>query len=589
MADYIEKEPSGSLRGFRGPIWFGVALLVVIGGILAFYFLTPSQGLNVAISLTTNPGTLTTGDQFTLSASFSNNSGSVLKGAVIAVVLPADVYSVDNPSARVVEASLGDVSAGASSHEDFQLAAVGAPNTVEHFTGKLTYGETGSSASFEADNNLDVAVGAVPAVGVEISAPPSAISGVNIPITVTYQNTTDHPIQNLSISMQYPPAFNFLSASSSLSTADNTTWSLGMLPASASGTILINGNIVGATNASYPFEADLRENFSDVPSQTLTAHTANVVLGMSPLSFSIALNNASNTIAQPGQIFNYALSYTNNSDVAFQNAVITAHVAGGMFNLGTLHSDGSFNSITNTVTWNAASAPQLLSIPPGQSGSVNFSVEAKQAFPIRLLSDKNYTVSVSAKMTSPTVPTGIVASGTISVANLTTKFGGMVALDSAGYFRAPSGGFADSGPYPPKANQPTQYNIDWSITNYATDVANVTITSSLQSGTTCTGQMNIPSSTTFVCDPSTGQLTWTIPAIAATTGITGAPLKLVFQVVNTPAVNEISQDVTLVGPATLTATDEFTSSTLQASASLVSTQLPNDTSVPSGENRAVSQ
>jgi hypothetical protein len=101
--------------------------------------------------------------------------------------------------------------------------------------------------------------------------------------------------------------------------------------------------------------------------------------------------------------------------------------------------------------------------------------------------------------------------------------------------------------------------------------------------------MNIPSSTTFVCDPSTGQLTWTIPAIAATTGITGAPLKLVFQVVNTPAVNEISQDVTLVGPATLTATDEFTSSTLQASASLVSTQLPNDTSVPSGENRAVSQ
>jgi hypothetical protein len=268
-----------------------------------------------------------------------------------------------------------------------------------------------------------------------------------------------------------------------------------------------------------------------------------------------------------------------------------------MFDLSSIQSNGFFNSLANTITWNGSASPQLLSLAPGQSGSVNFYIRTKNAFPIRLLSDKNYSVSVSARLQSPTVPSETAASSTISVANITTKLGGEIVLTSKAYHAEPkagvggslgASGITNSGPYPPKVNHATQYTVHWLITNYATDADNVTISASLQSGTTCTGKSSVPASTTFACDPANGQLSWQIPIVAATTGISGKPLEAVFQVTNTPAVNQVGQTITLVGPATLTATDAFVSSTMQTSIGPVTTVLPDDTSVATN-NRGVTQ
>ena len=51
--------------------------------------------------------------------------------------------------------------------------------------------------------------------------------------------------------------------------------------------------------------------------------------------------------------------------------------------------------------------------------------------------------------------------------------------------------------------------------------------------------MTVPASTTLACNPANGEVTWQVPFVAATTGITGKPLEAVFQVANTPAVNEV--------------------------------------------------
>jgi hypothetical protein len=91
--------------------------------------------------------------------------------------------------------------------------------------------------------------------------------------------------------------------------------------------------------------------------------------------------------------------------------------------------------------------------------------------------------------------------------------------------------------------------------------------------------MSAPSSTTLACNAANGEVTWTVPTVAATTGITGKPLEAVFQVTNTPAINQVGQDVTLIGPATLTATDAFTGAAMQSTAPAITTALPNDTSV----------
>ena len=566
----------------RGPIWFGVALVAIvlaIGGWI--YFMQPSQALNVGIQLSANPANVLIGDQFTLSVALSNNSGSALKNAAIALVLPSNVVSVETPGQRVISQPLGSVDANGVSHEDFHLMAANAANTLAHFTAKVTYSAAGSSAQFENDGALDVAVGG-PAISVNIFAPGNVFSGQNFPVTVNYNNDTDHAIDGMSLAMQYPPAFSFMKASSSFAADGNNAWSLGTIPPNGSGAITITGNLVGPTSASYPIAALLSESIGG-QNYVIDNPAASVVLAESPLSFTIAVDGSQNYVSTTGDSLNYVLAFTNNATVAFQNITIVAKLAGSMFDFSSLQSNGSFNSTADVLTWNGAAVPQLLSLAPGQSGSVAFSIRTKSAFPIRLLSDKNYSVTASAKLQSPTVPANTAASSTISVANITTKLGGNIVLGAKGYWL--------SGPYPPKVNKKTQYAIHWLITNYATEADNVTISAYLQSGTTCAGVATAPaSSSTFMCDPSNGQVTWQIPVVAATTGITGKPLEAVFHVVNMPAVNQVGQDVTLIGPATLTATDGFTGAAMKSSAGAITTALPDDTNVSVNmNNRQVMQ
>jgi hypothetical protein len=304
----------------------------------------------------------------------------------------------------------------------------------------------------------------------------------------------------------------------------------------------------------------------------------------SPLKLTLALNDSQNYVAGLGDSLDYKISYVNNSSIALQNAVITAKLTGAMFDLQTLRGTGSFNSITNVVTWNGANTPALQNIAPGESGSVDITVHTKPSFPIRLPSNKNYTLEVRSQITSPTVPVGTAAGATISVADLISKVGGEVVFSGFGYWRDPKSHITkNTGPYPPTVNQPTQYTIHWTIANYSTDIANVTVSAYLQSGTTCTGQFESNVSGTLpICDATTGLVKWTIPWIPATTGVISPSAEAVFQVVSTPAVNQIGANVTLIGPSSLTATDQFTSSTVAESADAVDTSLPSDSSLNAG-------
>jgi hypothetical protein len=214
---------------------------------------------------------------------------------------------------------------------------------------------------------------------------------------------------------------------------------------------------------------------------------------------------------------------------------------------------------------------------------VNFSLSTKSAYPIRLLSDKNFVLKAVATIYSPTVPPNTAGgTGTQSIVELDSKVGGALTLAAQGYFV--------SGPFPPKVNKPTKYSVHWLITSYAADMKNVTVSASLQSGSSFTGVVtsNISSSAPSY-DSGTGLVTWTIPSIAAATGVLNKPLEATFQISNTPAVNQIGQTPTLVSQTSLTATDNFTGQTVAASDQPITTQLPDDPAVKNISNKAVSQ
>jgi hypothetical protein len=169
----------------RGPLWFGIGLVVVIVGIVTWiYFLQPPAGLNFGIQLSANQANIFVGDPFALSVVVTNDSQSAMQSSSIALVLPQDVVSADEPNARVVTLPVGTVATGGVSHQTFNLVVVGTQNTVEDFTAKVLYNVPGSSAQFENDGTLDLPV-SQQAIGMNISAASNVFSGQNFPTTIT--------------------------------------------------------------------------------------------------------------------------------------------------------------------------------------------------------------------------------------------------------------------------------------------------------------------------------------------------------------------------------------------------------------------
>ncbi len=588
----VKKDGDSPVRrdgsGKKAAIISVIAIVVAAGAAGAWFFLNrPAPAPAVSLDFAA-PSEVATGDPFALSVLYTNSSTVPLRNASLVVALPSGVFFSGQPASQQTETiALGDIAAGYSGEENVALLAAASASNVVQVSSTLSYVTDASrGVSFSTSNKTSFAVGA-PVVSLAISAPTNVFAGQNFTSVVSYKNVTAHPIDGVSIAMQYPQGFVFSSAAPTPAFPGNSIWNIGSLAQGAGGTITITGAVSGKSTALYSLSGTASEAVGS-SSYTIAAQAANIAITASPLAVSAVLNNQPNYIAQLGDNLDYTITYANTSNITFKNVVVTAALSGAMFDLKSVQSNAAFNSNTNTLTWYAANTPALASVAPGTTGTLDLRVNTKTAFPIATAADKNFALGLHLGINSLTVPAGTAATSTAASSNVSNKMGGVIAISAVGYRYEPTVAIKNSGPYPPKVNQPTTYTIHWNVKNYSTDASNVTVSAYLQSGTTCTGEIVSNVSVQPSCDPSTGEVTWTIPGVAAGTGIIGAPVEAVFQVENTPAVNQIGQTITLLGKTSVTATDNFTGATLSASADPVGTDLPNDPAV-TAVNRDVTQ
>lgn len=574
----------------HGLLWFFVICAAfVAGAAFYFFFLRPTPGPSVSISFV-KPDQVFIGDPFTISVLIANNSQSVIKNATLEFMIPDGFSFVGQSSdTRAMPEPIGDISSGGvPPQQDFQLIATGNQNSVGSITARLVYGtDTTGKTQFESDSSANIITG-TSAVGLDFTIPQNVFTGQNFNVAIGYHNNTPHDINNVILSVQYPSGFVFSTSSIApiSASANGGSWNLGTTTANAGGSIIITGNIANQTTGAYPFAAT---STSDVSGNGyfLGAQTSNVVVAPSPLSLSVSLNNTSTYIANAGDQLNYVISYTNNSSIAFQKITIQAVLKGDMYDLSSLQSDGVLSSANNanTVTWSQATNPELASLAPGQSGSVKIQLGVKGSFPTNGI---NENLNLQTQIQSPTVPPDTSANFTVGTVNFTSKVRGEVAVVATGYRNDTSLGIKNTGPYPPVVDKPSQYTIHWNVTNYSTEITSTVVSAYLQSGSVFTGQVksNISAQPTY--DAATGLVTWDIGNLPPGTGVNTAPAEAVFQITNTPAVNELYQVLTLMGQTNLSADDMFTGSTLQVSANQVTTFLPNDPTT-SNQNGQVTQ
>jgi hypothetical protein len=565
------------------------AVIIVVAAAL-FYFLRPVPPPSVSVALF-KPDKVFVGEPFPVSVSISNVSAEVLKGADLTLELPPDVIFAGAPASQKAGGwPLGDVASGTTVSESSTLIALGASQSVAHLTLRATYSAAAApKTALETDGAADVSIGE-PAVGVALAAPASVVAGSELQLTAAYQNNTPDTLENFQLALTYPPAFAFES-SSPMALSGGGIWNLGPLAPGASGTVAVTGVLTGVNSQSQASSTGLSYGFASavnliVASQTYSysGPTANVTFLEPPLSLAISANGsgaantagASSYISSPKDFLSYSLNYANHSNVAFRNVSITAKLTGALFDFSSVDTTGAFSSLTDTVTWTPGTVPAFASLAPGASGAVTFRVRTLDAFPIRRASDQDFALRVDGTIASPTVAPGVAASSTLSTTALATKVSGSVALASKAFRYDTSSGLQNSGPYPPIVNQETQYTIHWTVTDTADALQNVVVSAPLPPGVSFTGRTRSNVSSTLQYDPGTGLVTWQIPSVPATAGLIAQAPQAVFQIADTPAVNQVGQYVSLLGQATLQATDVFTGQSLQASADQLRSDLSND-------------
>lgn len=562
-----------------------VVLLLILGIGAGYYLLNQNQEKPNVFLEFSQPAQVLVGQPFVLRVSFSNYSDNVLKNADLSLVLPEDVSFLGQPQdQRVMERPVGDVGPGSINQQSFDLIVTGGNNSLKRLEAALSY-STGvnSQAQFRSNNVADVAVGES-AIGLTIGAPASVFNGENFEINVDYKNNSNAEFKNVRFAADYPPIFRFQRSSMNPEDNANMFWNLGSVTGGNGADFTIVGNAVGPEGSSFDIGGALTATFLGQV-YTLNSQKVNIAIAAAPLSLTISVNDEENYVSRPSDSLQYVFAYKNNSDISFQNVSIAAKFIGELFDFTTLQTNAFFDSINNTVSWSVANTAELQNLAPHEERSISLQIKTKASFPIRRLSDKNYALKVQAQIQSSTVPPGTAAQKTFSLANLETKVIGAIAVNARAFFRDAASGILNSGVYPPRVNHPTQYTVHWIVTNYSTDVTDVNVSAYLQSGTRFTGVAKSNVGSLPIYNSATGQVTWNIGNLPATKGVISPPAEAIFQIENTPSVNQTGQNVLLLSNTGVVAQDSFTSSTLESVDSSLSTDLPDDTTIIASDRR----
>ncbi|MCX6702487.1 MAG: hypothetical protein NTW60_01295 [Candidatus Wolfebacteria bacterium] len=565
----IPKEKSGipvsdetlSKFGSYGKLafWILSGTIVVLAGIAGLYYYQFSQNSGMSLSLTA-PDNVLVGVPFEIVVDFNNGSVKETQDVKISMNIPDGAVLTDEPDKRVFEQSFGNLAPNSSLETKIPVTIFGSSDSVKKFTATVSYypPSLGPKVRFEKNQSADIAV-REPAIRLDMKAPQKVFSSENFELKLDYENISDYKFPNAQIEISYPSSFVFKKATPA-ATLSNNIWAIDELEKGAGGTIVIQGNILGSEKSFFDFNAIVKS-----PNGEISRKNTSVNIAQSPLLVSISLKNQDNYISKPDDDLRYILTYTNNSEVGLNDVVIKAKFTGEMFDISNIQTKGYFTSQNNTVTWNVSNVPELRVVAPGVSGWVEFNIRTKQSYPIKRLSDKNFQLKVDAEISSPTVLYYVSADKTTATASLTTKIMGRTALATKLLYRDSSSYPKNTGPIPPKVNFPTTFNIHWLITNYATDIKTIQLKSTLLAGVRFTGKTFSNISSVPSADAQTGEITWNIDSIAATKGVLDKPVEAVFQVEATPSVNQIGQPMPLIGDTTLTATDSFTNSPINAS------------------------
>ncbi len=567
---------------------FSAVFCLIAVGIGAYLFwnganLISAENIDVQIS---GPVSIAGGTLVSFDIVTTNNNNIELQMADLTVKFPEGTIDPSNPSQplKTFNKFIGNFSPGQSDKETVRAIIYGEENLQKQIIATMTYGVKGSSSTFTKSKSYDVLLSSSP-VSLSVSAFKEVTSGQEFDLKVGFKSNSSQVLKNILLKADFPFGYKFIS-SLPVSLGDNATWRIGDIPPGGQKTISIRGLFIGEDNDTktihFRVGSQSAENQKMIGTQ-YTATTHEITLQKPFITLNVAVNGDKSGdddyLGQYGSNSRVTISWANSLSTSVSNMQISVKLSGSTYERGSVNPEsGFFDSGIDTIVWSRQTNPDFASVGAGDSGTVSFSLTPRNlgsaGKPVI-----NPTITIVASVSGNRIQENNVPQTVTAAVTKNIRISSSVDLSGRLFFG--SGPFTNSGPIPPKIDQPTTYTVIWSADNASNAVGNASVKATLPP---YVKWLNIisPSGEDLTYDSNSGLVTWNIGNLPAYTSSTGKRREVAFQISFTPSITQTGQSPNLVSQAILTATDNFTNANLSSQQASLTTRFSTDPTYRSG-------
>ncbi|MBU2633029.1 hypothetical protein KJ751_00780 [Patescibacteria group bacterium] len=548
-------------KGKKLILWgvFGSFLFMALSMGVVLYFLNYGLGGNVVSSkkidiIIEGPSIINSGENNNWRIFITNNNEVSLMLSDLIIDYPEGSLMLEREQTSKERRSMGEIFPGETKQEELHIAILGSENDQKEIGITLEYRLEESNAIFAKTEKQIIKLSRSP-IGISLNLSEEIESGQPMNIKLEYVSNSELILEDVYLMVEYPPGFKFAKASSE-PVKDDNVWKIGDIGPGEKKNFEITGVLEGVDMIELGFNAFVGMINQDGEFIPFGSANDTVLLKRPFVNFGFMINGKDeDAVSLDNRRINVSVSWKNNLPTEIRNNNISLRLAGNdVVDFKTLSiSKGFYKSYDNTIVWNSSSFPDLVSISPGESGSVNFSFELKDSFTVQNTNDKNFIFTINGEMFGERSMEGGQDVVVKSVAKKEVKITSQVNLESS----------LSSSP-PPQVGKETTYTVIWSVSSFYNDISGVSVRSFLPSYVKWLDVVK-PSGENIVYTASTGELKWNVGSVKAATGVLSPAKTVAFQISFLPAPSHEGSSPVLIPEAFLEGTDVFTGATIRDS------------------------
>lgn len=559
---------------FRKFFFAAIGFFVLALGFGAFMFFGGGNTVsadNIDINILGN-AFVSGGEELPLKIQVSNRNNVALEYSDL--ILEYQKGSGGGESIQSDRVTVGTVPAGGMVEKLVNITLFGQQGTTRDVNITLEYRVKGSSAIFIKQKPYVVNISSTP-INLLIDGPAVTNSNQNISFDITTSLNTENTVKDMMIVVNYPPGFDFKSATPEPSFSDNI-WSLGDLAKGSEKVITINGVLVADPGEQRAF--NITSGTEDVENEQIIGTQFNsqdyVISIAKPflnIDFTVNGSLSPEVTGSPGQFAQAELRFDNNLDSKMTDIEITAKFTGNAFDgSGVQVSDGFYDAVSQSIVWNSQTTPDLASVDPGDRGTLKFKFKPLSTTSANI---KNPEIDISVSVRGRQASLGNSFQVINDYIKKKIKYASSIAVTGHALYN--SGPFTNTGPIPPTPGSPTTYTIVWNVANTTSKVTNAKVRGTLPFYVDWVDEWS-PQNQNVTYNSGSREVVWEAGTIEAGVGTSALPATLYFQVKLNPASSQSGAVVNLVSNIVLFAKDSFTGADVNRSMQPITTRLNLD-------------